>query len=191
MLGFFFSMLIYCNYSGLMEETQTLPLGMSSLMRGQMNLELSLLYGDGSLEPRSHQVGWVARGRFLGKVAFDSGFKRRKSSGWVEWGEGIPRKGVAVGTPTPGGESQRKSAPGRQNGCVRSPVLLGWQDRGKGKEGRGVLRKFQGEKEWFPPSEVGEQIQPQPDTTWDPGSSRASPISQTGIPVWVPHSAAM
>lgn len=165
-----------------MEETQPLPLGLSSLMRGQMSLELSLLRGQGSLEPKSHQVGWVARGRFLGKVAFDSGFKRRKSSGWVEWGEGIPRKGVAVGTLTPGGESQGKSAPGRQNGCVRSPVCYwGGRTEGKGKKG----------EEWFPPSEVAEQIQPQPDTTWDLGSSRFSQISQTGVPVWAPHSAAM
>lgn len=47
-------------------------------------------------------MGWVTRGSFLGKVVFDSGFERRKNPGWVEWGEGIPKKGVAVRTPSPG-----------------------------------------------------------------------------------------
>lgn len=130
-------MLIYCNYSGLMEETQPLPLGMSSLMRGQMSLELSLLRGEGSLEPRSHQVGWVARERFLGKVAFDSGFKSRKSSGWVEWGEGFPERAWLWELQHQGVRLKESQHLGDR--MAVSGVLCYWGGRteGKGKKGEG------------------------------------------------------
>lgn len=75
-----------------------------------MGVELSLL-SEGSPELRSHQVGWVVHRRLLGKGAFDSGFERKKSPAWVEWGQGIPRQGRGCGNSSASGESRGKSAP--------------------------------------------------------------------------------
>lgn len=61
----------------------------------------------------------------------------RGLGGW-SWERAFPGRGVAVGTPAPG-ESRGKSALGRPNGCVRSPELQGWGERGKKRE-RGPRR---------------------------------------------------
>lgn len=96
--------------------------------------------------------------------------------------------GVAVRTPAPD-ESRGKSAFGRRNGCVRSPVQWGQQDRRKGKERRGIPGAFQRTQEQLPPSEVGEQPTPSPrriphgirEATGPPKSVRSGGL-QSGLP---------
>lgn len=101
-----------------------------------MRVEPTLL-SEGSLEPRSHQVGWVVHRRLLGNGAFDSGFEIRKSPPWVEWGEGIPRQGRGCGNCSTSGESRGKSAPELEWLCQESRAP-GPQDKGQGREGKEV-----------------------------------------------------
>lgn len=103
-----------------------------------MSVELSLL-SKGRPEPRSRQVGWVVHRRLLGNGAFDSGFERRKSLAWVEWGEGIPRQGRGCGNSSANSESRGTSAP-KLNGYVRSLKLWGQENKEQGKERKAVAQ---------------------------------------------------
>lgn len=139
-------------------------------------------------------MGWVAHGSFLGKVAFDSSFQRRKSPGWAGWEEGIPRKGVAVGTPTPGVSLKESQHPGDRM-AVWSPVLPGWQNRGK--EGRGSPGSSREKKSSFHHQRLGSRfgfMKPTPsprltphgirEAAGPPKSVRQGP--QTGLPTQQP-----
>lgn len=93
-------------------------------------------------------MGWVVHRRLLGKGAFDSGFGRRKSPPWVEWGEGIPRQGRGCGNCSTSGESRGKSAPELEWLCQESQApsskLRGSRIKGrseKGKRSRGKKEK--------------------------------------------------
>lgn len=78
----------------------------------------------------------------------------RGLGGW-SWERAFPGRGVAVGTPAPG-ESRGKSALGRR--MAVSGVLSYKGGEREGRKEKGVPGEFQREREWFPPSEVGEQI---------------------------------
>lgn len=79
-------------------------------------------------------MGWVAHGRFLGKVAFDSGLERRKSPGWVEWGEGISRQGRGCENSSTGASLEESQRLG--DGMAVSVLCNGGsRTEGKGKKG--------------------------------------------------------
>lgn len=62
---------------------------------------------------------------------------------------------MAVGTPAPG-ESEESQHLGDQ--MAVSGVLSYKGGEREGRKEKGVPGEFQREREWFPPSEVGEQI---------------------------------
>lgn len=113
-------------------------------------------------------MGRELRGRFWEKLPLTQVFEAGRA--WLgRGGRAFPGRGAAVGT---GG----KSAPGRRNGCVRSPELWGRRP-GKGKQeggpgspgGKAVIFTITG---WGADSASG--TPPRADPVWDPGRCSAS-----------------